>query len=73
MAGGVQEVEELLVANVCFPSLNITTSGLFSKSSACLWTEAATPLLKGGWSLPSSLSISWGFVRNADPGVPAVV
>lgn len=35
LAGGVQKVEELLVANVCFPLRNITSSGLSSKSSVC--------------------------------------
>ena len=55
LAGGAQEAEELLVANVGFPPPNITTSGLSSKSSACPWTVAGIPPLKGGWSLPSSL------------------
>ena len=61
LAGGAQEVEELLVADVCFPPPNITTSGLSSKSSACPWTVAAIPPLKEGWSLPSSLSYLLGF------------
>lgn len=48
LAGGVQKVEELLVANVCFPLRNITSSGLSSKSSVCPQTVAVIPPLNGG-------------------------
>lgn len=68
LAGGVQKVEELLVANVCFPLRNITSSGLSSKRSVCPRTVAVIPPLRNAdapgvsdaalvWGAPVSLSV----------------
>lgn len=62
LPGGAQEVEELLVADVCFPPPNITTSGLSSKELCMSLDSSSNPPTKGGLTLPSNLSYLLGFL-----------